>query len=111
MDNIIAAATASKINWVEDYGVEGLDFMEEEPEDIGVVCAMVNEQQEFSEYEYDDNLLPNLETRLYENSPYDEEDSSNNDLMPNLNDQWPDSSSSDDNNSTVQVTYSTPHLN
>ena len=34
IDDIIVAAAVAQIDGVEDYGVEELDFIEEEPEDI-----------------------------------------------------------------------------
>ena len=46
MDDIIATTPLSQINGVEDYDVEELDFIEEQPEDIDVVCVMVNQQEE-----------------------------------------------------------------
>lgn len=65
-DNIIAATTASGIDRVENYAVEELDFMKEEPEDIGVVCAMVNPSEEFFENECKHKSILDLEACNYE---------------------------------------------
>lgn len=76
MDDIIVVATASNIDGVEDYGVEEVDVMEEESEDIQVVCGIVNEKEELLKYEYDQDSIPDLENHLDEDPSWNKDDSS-----------------------------------
>lgn len=59
MEDIIAAAAASPSEGVKHFDVEELNLMDEESEDIGVICAMVNQQEEFSKYPF---IYQNLRT-------------------------------------------------
>ena len=95
-----------------------------------MACRIVNEQEELSNYEYDQDSILDLENRLDKDSSWKEDDYStesicnlvkrqepfvehvpDDDLMPGLIDQWPDNSSSDDNDSTIPGADSSIHLN
>jgi len=114
MEDIIAAATASSNDGVEDIDPEELDFMEEEPERAELVFGVVAEQNESPEYDYyilqgesydyssDEDSIPDLISRHSEHSSSDE------DSIPDLIDRELDYSSSDEEESIVSA-YSEQH--
>lgn len=53
MEDIIAAAAASKNEGINNINPEELDFMEEEPKSVEVVCAMVEHDVELFNYDLD----------------------------------------------------------
>jgi hypothetical protein len=107
MEDIIAAATASSNDGVEDIDPKDLDFMEEEPERAELVCGMVAEHKESIEYDYyisegesydyssDEDSIPDLISKYSEHSSSDE------DSIPDLINREFGNSSSDEEESVM----------